>query len=371
MEIQKIDYVDDFALKSAIWEHFSNAPLVPDCACFDNRVLQNVPILGLEIKGFGKLGLPLNDFQGKHLTLLKTTEGNNPCEFSAEEIKIHNGQFSSSVLANLKQNISMEFGISCKVDVKFRNLSILSNDARFVPEKLKDAFATIFICLPSDFSGGEIEISDEEATKTLDFSEKSSFHFQYAGMLSYCKITTKPVTNGYQGILVYDVFREDKLVLNAPLTFPDTSTLESLLDKYNQPLIHILDHDYGEGPLTLVQFNPKDKQLLLFFKHIADRQNRDLIVGHVKYHQYENNDSEDEEEDLDPGLGEITPQIILRGDWNLGTQLSMIKSDLLDDEAFENYNPQKVRKAQYSSFGKQEKPGENWWYKTCIYLSDN
>jgi hypothetical protein len=184
--------------------------------------LTGVPLPGLEIKGFGKLGLPLNEpqaivlFQSASQQHSMKSEQQHFVEFDEQKLQIHNTQFELQVVSPLLKTLQSSLDLPCEITLNLSKFVLVEKRGAFTPSKKASSWGSLVICLPSEFEGGTIQLKHEGRTETFDFAVQSAFNYQYVAYFNQCTHSNSSVTRGYQALLIYDIHRKDSL--GAPIS---------------------------------------------------------------------------------------------------------------------------------------------------------
>ena len=181
---------------------------------------------GLEVDGIGEIAFPVNHLQAKALLSVAhqapfgkgqqtvvDTKVRSAMEIDAKHLAFKNPDwtnFLNDVTRNIKSDLGLE---DYSVKAQLYKLLIYEKGDFFLPhkdsEKEKGMFGSLIIGLPSNHTGGELEISFEGTRKVIDFAEANSNHsIKYAAFYADCDHEVKPVTSGYRVCLVYNLIQE-------------------------------------------------------------------------------------------------------------------------------------------------------------------
>lgn len=116
-------------------------------------------------------------------------------------------------------------------------------------EKEKGMFASLIINLPSEFTGGELEIEWNGESKWIDFSSHI-FDFGFAAFYTDCDHEVHPIKSGYRLSLVYNLVKindESQLGLSSlPKAIDEISDILVKMKEYkiDKPFLYLLEHQY-------------------------------------------------------------------------------------------------------------------------------
>ena len=150
---------------------------------------------GLSISGIGRIAFPLIDYQAKQIIDVchqapfgkgsETIIDENirkTWELNPDNFELLNPQWPD-VVAGLMDTVCKELGCDPDVSVSDSSYKLLlyEEGAHFKlhkdTEKEPGMFATLVICLPSEYEGGNVVTSHRGKTKVFD--ARSSFHHSY------------------------------------------------------------------------------------------------------------------------------------------------------------------------------------------------
>lgn len=181
---------------------------------------------GLEVGGVGEIAFPVNKPQAKALIEAahkapfgkgsETIFDNNvrsAWEIDADKLNFNNpawNKFLTKAISKIKTDLGLE---DYTVAAHLYKLLIYEKGDFFLPhkdsEKEKGMFGTMVIGLPSQYTGGELEISFEGVKETADFTKtKASHTINYAAFYADCDHEVKPLTSGYRVCLVYNLIQQ-------------------------------------------------------------------------------------------------------------------------------------------------------------------
>ncbi len=223
---------------------------------------------GLAVKGIGELSFPLSDAQagtliklakkaafGKGAKTITDTRVRSVWEIDATQVSFQNPDwagFMDKVLGKAKKGLGIE---KREVAANLYKLLIYEPGDFFLPhkdsEKEKGMFGTLVVGLPSEFSGGELVLRFEGATKTIDFAAAGNYKIPFAAFYADCEHEIKPVKQGYRIALVYNLVQSDqqKQPISSPRFQTQGEALAGLLRAKetlaaDAPFAVLLGHQY-------------------------------------------------------------------------------------------------------------------------------
>ncbi|KAL8811889.1 MAG: hypothetical protein Q9200_001444 [Gallowayella weberi] len=242
---------------------------------------------GLSIQGVDRIAFPLIEYQAKQLVQAchrapfgkgsQTVVDQNVLktwELNPDQFELLNPAWPA-VMDNLTKTISKELGCASKVSVKANlyKLLLYEEGAFFKPhkdtEKEPGMFATLVVCLPSEFEGGTV--ITKHCGKTKVFESHSSFHHSYISWYADVTHEVQPITSGYRIALVYNVINNtpghDQ---SASLAIAQKQKLSNVLCGWHraasiegmevpEALVYKLDHQYTDAHLKLQALKGLDR----------------------------------------------------------------------------------------------------------------
>lgn len=247
-----------------------------------NTGVRDFILPGLEIKGFDELSFPLNKTQinelikiahkapfGKGSETIVDTKVRSAWEIDASEIQFNNlkwQKFLEKILKETKKVLGIETNT---IRANLYKMLIYEEGDFFLPhkdsEKEKGMFGTLIIGLPSKHSGGELVVSFEGKTTTVDFSELSPNHeISFCAFYADCTHEIKPLASGYRVVVVYNLIQETgqaKIQLEPQKKY--LAELESILkentDDVDFPKVILLGHQYTQANFSKEGLKGNDK----------------------------------------------------------------------------------------------------------------
>jgi len=184
---------------------------------------QPIPLPGLDVDGVGSIGLPLGKAQAQELIAqcrqapygqgtetLVDTDVRRVWELDATQFELANPKWPTFV-ESLVADIRNDLGLSdLKLQAHLYKLLVYDKGSFFLPhrdgEKLDGMVATLVIALPSVHRGGELIVSHESQSQTIEMKGAASgLECSYAAFYADCEHEVRPVTSGYRLCLTYNV----------------------------------------------------------------------------------------------------------------------------------------------------------------------
>lgn len=180
-----------------------------------------LPVLDLQVRGVGRLGLPLAPEQSLRLWEAGTAApyGKGPAtlvdenvrrcrQIAAAAVSINPTRWSP-LLATVVEAARTALGIEAPVVAELYKLLVYQEGDFFLPhrdsEKAPGMIATLVVALPADHEGGVLRIQhgDEEATVSFEGAEIGTL--PWVAFYTDCLHELRPITRGYRVALVYNL----------------------------------------------------------------------------------------------------------------------------------------------------------------------
>lgn len=160
-------------------------------------------------------------------------------------------------------------------------------------------FATIVIVLPSEFTGGALQLTHAGVTQSVDIAASSGMSTSALAWYTDVFHAVKPVTSGYRLALSYNLIRTsiDSLKPSAQLVSSTSSELRHILLSWKQAhdgrldfqvpdtLLYLLDHQYSENNLATCALKGKDASLIAQLDPIAAEMGFGLYIANAELHR--------------------------------------------------------------------------------------
>ncbi|KAL8644210.1 MAG: hypothetical protein Q9226_007879 [Calogaya cf. arnoldii] len=236
---------------------------------------------GLSIPGIGRIAFPLIEYQAKQIIDVchqapfgkgsETIIDENvrkTWELNPSQFELSNSAWNP-IVSDLLTTVCNELGCDPEFSVQANlyKLLLYEEGAHFKPhkdtEKEPGMFATLVICLPSEYKGGDVVTRHGGKTKTFD--ARSSFHHTYVSWYADVTHEVKPVKSGYRIALVYNLINDAPGHANsASLVIEQKQELSKIFRCWNRnsemlhgsvifglppALVYKLDHKYTDANL--------------------------------------------------------------------------------------------------------------------------
>jgi len=252
----------------------------------------NLPFVfpGLEVRGVGEIGFPVSPLEasemikvahkapfGKGSETVLDTAVRSAWEIDADAISFNNngwGKFIDSIIEQIRSALGIE---GHSVGANLYKLLIYEKRDFFLPhkdsEKEKGMFGTLIIGLPSKHTGGELVVSFDGKTETIDLSGPANqYQIPFAAFYADCEHEIKPITSGYRVCLVYNLVQvkgREKIHIEQLGGYAERLSTILKAHEYDReiPKIVLLGHQYTPANFTMESLKlndrPKAEALLL------------------------------------------------------------------------------------------------------------
>ncbi|MBT7445129.1 MAG: 2OG-Fe(II) oxygenase [Methylococcales bacterium] len=276
--------------------------------------------LNLEIKGVGKLRLPLKPSKVKSLikvarpakfgwkdqTLLDP-EVRNVWEIPKSNVKIDKRQWNKTfnpVLEKLKKQLGLP--IQGKLKAHLHNALIYEKGQFFQPhqdsEKGEGMVATLVVVLPSFYRGGSLNVSLQGQKKNYPSTSTPQDKLTFIAFYADCYHQVRPVTDGYRVVLTYNLMLDDECSEGAVAPGLDgaQNVLSNAVSGYfsqpieqkthyghprNRKLVYLLDHEYTQKGLSWKTLKNGDRVRTQLLQNLAEELNLELYLGLIDLHE--------------------------------------------------------------------------------------
>ncbi len=335
----------------------------------------SVVLPGLDVKGVGPVGLPVNPSVARELIehadqapygqgeqTIVDTKVRRVWQIDPQEIKIGNPDWDLQMAA-LVATVAHELGIMREVTYDFYKLLVYEKGCFFKPhrdtEKQQGMFATLVVCLPSKHRGGKLIVRHDGKSQQFDLSEpEEQYRIQYVAFYADCEHEIQRVTSGYRVCLIYNLSLIDSPAQpTAPHYADGVSQLVDILPEVlhdplspRDKLVIPLEHQYSEAGLCFAGLKGADRVHAEMLTQAAGQLDYEVCLALVDGRQsgglddatpgydgwdYQGNDEDaimDEVYDEEWSLSHWSDQIGVRPD--LG-RLSLFPEDLPYPEGFD------------------------------------
>ncbi|MEJ7766838.1 MAG: hypothetical protein WKF89_03440 [Chitinophagaceae bacterium] len=237
---------------------------------------------GMEVHGVGEIGFPVIASQVKELiarshkapfgkgseTVLDATV-RSAWEIDAGEINFHNSGWKN-IIEEIIVKVKTDLGIQgYPVTANLYKLLIYEKGDFFLAhkdsEKEPGMFGTLIIGLPCRHEGGELLVSFDGNTSTIDFSDPvNNYQFPFAAFYADCEHEIRLIRSGYRICLVYNLVQKKdkkKIAIQQLGTYANevAALLKTVEEDEDIPKIVLLGHQYTPSNFTMKSLKLNDR----------------------------------------------------------------------------------------------------------------
>ncbi|KAI1367681.1 hypothetical protein F5Y08DRAFT_297962 [Xylaria arbuscula] len=237
----------------------------------------------------------------------------NTWELDASKFKLANPAWSE-FMSNVLQDVSQSLGTS-NVTTELYKLLLYEKDSFFKPhkdsEKAPEMIATLSICLPSRYQGGEVHLSHAGANRVFDTSQNI---FDISGLAWYADVTheIKPIREGHRLVLIYNIIQSGGSAASADFFTSQGQKLHNAVAQLNlqssppKRLLYFLDHKYSQTSLRIDHLKGRDRAVSLTLRDACTKNGWYLFLCNVTKRSSDEDYGYDEYDyDLDEDKGPI------------------------------------------------------------------
>jgi hypothetical protein len=376
---------------------------------------------GLEVEGFGAVGMPLTSTQaeelkkhceqapyGKGEETVVDTKVRRVWRLKPDRFALTNPDWQP-FLQGVVESVQEELGLEeQELESHLYDLLLYEPGSFFLPhrdgEKLGRMVATLVLVLPGSYQGGELVVRHDGEERVFHFGagEGGQFRIHYAAFYADCEHEVRPLREGYRLCLVYNLTlaKAKKKPITAPRASEHVEAVSRVLAEWAkgdapEKLAVTLDHQYTQEGLTWDALKGLDRararvlveaagragcraHLALLTYHEAgegDYADGGGYYGGGYYNEEEEEDDEDEEEDEDGGeyeMIEVYDTSLTAEHWidpegrrlNIGA-MDVEEEEVLDPDALKSVTPEE----EFQGYtGNEGQPLDRWYRHGAIFL---
>ncbi|KAI1121317.1 hypothetical protein F5Y10DRAFT_256528 [Nemania abortiva] len=187
-------------------------------------------------------------------------------ELDTSKFSIANPAWSAFISSTLQQ-VAKDLGMS-GVKTELYKLLLYEKGSFFKrhkdSEKAPGMIATMSICLPSRYKGGEVHLSHAGKNRVFDTSQSL---FDISALAWYADVTheIKPIVEGHRLVLIYNIIYTGDGATSAGFFVKQNQTLQKAIVKLNRlspapkRLLYFLEHKYSQASLRIDQLKGRDR----------------------------------------------------------------------------------------------------------------
>jgi len=193
-------------------------------------------------------------------------------ELDPQFFKLNNPEWKNSIQSILEQTCEALDIDSKTATASLYKLLIYEEGGFFKThkdsEKEDGMFGTLTVNLPSNFEGGELNITFDDEEIIVDFSKTSNYKIAFAAFFADCDHEIKPLKKGYKLSLVYNLLLDKsipqmKLVSNSVNVKQVSDLLKANMNEFSeQANVFLLDHQYTPANFEENTLKLKDKLIV-------------------------------------------------------------------------------------------------------------
>jgi hypothetical protein len=363
----------------------------------------------IEIKGQDELSFPINKMQiealikiahkapfGMGSETVLDTNVRSAWEIDASQIQFNNSNWEKllkSILVETKKTLGIETNA---IHANLYKMLIYEAGDFFLPhkdsEKEKGMFGSLIIGLPSKHSGGELVVSFEGETTSVDFSEITpNYEIPFCAFYADCTHEIKPLASGYRVVLVYNLIQESgkekpKLEPKAEHITALESFLKENKDHTDCLKVILLGHQYTQTNFSKEGLKGNDKVKAETLMLAAEKAGYYAKMGLVTSYQSGELESDgggygyrsrrsyyddDDEDPLSGTMGEIYEEYITIEHWANDhlpalTGLSVEEDKLIKDFKLNDGEPDEKEAEGFTGNAGMEM--QYWYHYGAVFL---
>jgi len=236
---------------------------------------------------------------------LVDTSVRNTWELDTSKFRISNPAWSTFV-ANALRDVSQSLGMS-GVKTELYKLLLYEEQSFFKrhkdSEKAPGMIATLSICLPSRYKGGEVHLSHTGKNHVFNTSQSL---FDISALAWYSDVTheIKPIAEGHRLVLIYNIIRTgDDGATSADFLVQQDRELHSAIAKLRlrspapKRTLYFLEHKYSQSSLRIDHLKGRDRAVVQSLQEPCMSNGYYLFLCNVTKRHPDGYVSDDEDED--------------------------------------------------------------------------
>jgi len=287
---------------------------------FSARRTAPVDDLYLEVRGVGRLALPVPDTQAKSLcrvgrrarygqgeVTLLDPRVRDTWEIPKSRVKLDKREWNKTLLPVL-QCLRADLGLpsGCELKAELHSMLVYAPGQFFVPhkdaEKADAMVGSLVVTLPSSFKGGALVVEHRGATATYRSSKKS---ISFVAFYADCRHQVQPIKSGYRTVLTYNLLLKGETAaavaseappgavdavarcLDEHFTTPVPSPPSANAAPADPPnrLVYLLDHEYTALGLSWSRLKGSDARRAALLRAAATRADCEIVLALADVHE--------------------------------------------------------------------------------------
>ena len=262
--------------------------------------------LDIEVRGVGRVGLPVTERQAKQLCLvgrparygqgeqtLLDRRVRDTYEVPKSKVRIDRRRWDKTLIPMLDR-LRADLGLppEVKLRAELHSMLVYAQGQFFVrhqdSEKGDGMIASLVVTLPSRFTGGALVVGEAGAATTYRGSKRS---LSFVAFYADCPHEVKPVRSGYRVVLTYNLFLRGAAGLPAEDDSPLVAELAALAkEHFGQPdaptrLVYLLDHEYTQRGLDWSLLKGADATRSARLRAAAGQAGCDAVLALADVHE--------------------------------------------------------------------------------------
>jgi hypothetical protein len=153
-------------------------------------------------------------------------------------------------------------------------------------------FASLVVTLPSQFTGGSLQLQHAGEVKQIKMNPDSAFSTQLIAWYTDVVHAVEPIQSGYRLALSYNLIHAIAPSLRPALstTSPHAKELRRVLTNWKkkqtpQLIVYLFDHQYSSSNLLSAALKGKDAHVIRNLRAVAEPLGFRIYVANIQLHQ--------------------------------------------------------------------------------------
>lgn len=263
--------------------------------------------LQLEVRGVGRIKLPVSQAQARQLCLLGRPARHgrgeqtlldrrvrDTWEIPKSRVKIDKRRWDQTLLPILDR-LGRDLGVPSggMLRAELHSMLVYARGQFFAEHQdseKDDAMVGSFVVgLPSTFKGGALEVRHGGETATYRGSTRA---LSFVAFYSDCRHQVRPVTSGYRVVLTYNLLLRGGPATSGAGADPElVSGLTSCLNEHfassegPHRLVYLLDHEYTRRGLEWSRLKGDDSRRVTLLRAAAERAGCEIVLALADVHE--------------------------------------------------------------------------------------
>ncbi|KAI0544998.1 hypothetical protein F4679DRAFT_600038 [Xylaria curta] len=280
-------------------------------------------------------------------------------ELSVNECGVKNPAWNSFIETIMQDVCFGELGMVGRITAKFHKVLLYEPGSFFTAhkdsQKEDGMIATLVICLPSEYTGGEVHLSHAGQHRTFNTSESSLFHT--TALAWYSDVTHEvKVVSGHRLVLTYNIVHEAGSKYSAGAFDQQLDMINSALiqcrlhDLHFARRLYPLDHKYSRAGLSLRDLKGRDYAVCQSLYKLCSQNGFYLLLSHMTKVNSKDPDGYEEQDEVEMTLDIINGP---NGD-TLAERIVFNEGQLIKDPYYGNRAEDSFEESEH--LGNEESP---------------